>query len=299
MSIAVCGQQAAAGGLPAFEIHQDLLAPGPVQFASYGQGPSLLSLHGAMGGYDQGLVLARVTGADAGMQVLAPSRPGYRGTPLSSGVTPEAQADLYAALLDRLRVERATVIAVSGGGASALAFALRHPGRCRALILVSTCAVRNPMPIPVGFRIMTGLARWPGFVRFLRDRALRDPQRRLARSFSDEGQRQRLLDDPVAWPLYNDLRREMFTEMAARLPGTANDIQVTRTREFPLEQVRVPTLVIHGTRDPLLDYDRHGRQLAQRIPGARLLTLEEGGHAAIFSHRPQVADAVQRFLVGL
>ncbi len=297
MSIAVRGQQA-AGRLPAFDIHQEMLAPGPVQYATYGQGPVLLSLHGAMGGFDQGLVLARVTGADAGMRVVAPSRPGYRGTPLSSGATPEAQADLYAALLDRLQVDRTTVIAVSGGGASALAFALRHPRRCRALILVSTCAVRNPMPIPLGFRVMTGLARWPGFVRFMRDRALRDPEKRLARSFPDAGQQQQLLSDPVAWPLYNDLRREMFTEMAARLPGTANDIQVTRTREFPLEQVQVPTLVIHGTRDPLLDYERHGLQLAQRIPGARLLTLEEGGHAALFSHRQQVADAVQRFLAG-
>lgn len=297
MSIAVRGQQA-AGRLPAFDIHQEMLAPGPVQYATYGQGPVLLSLHGAMGGFDQGLVLARVTGVDAGMRVVAPSRPGYRGTPLSSGATPEAQADLYAALLHRLQVDRTTVIAVSGGGASALAFALRYPRRCRALILVSTCAVRNPMPIPLGFRVMTGLARWPGFVRFMRDRALRDPEKRLARSFPDAGQQQQLLSDPVAWPLYNDLRREMFTEMAARLPGTANDIQVTRTREFPLEQVQVPTLVIHGTRDPLLDYERHGLQLAQRIPGARLLTLEEGGHAALFSHRQQVADAVQRFLAG-
>jgi len=41
------------------------------------------------------------------MRVIAVSRPGYLGTPLADGETPEAQADLYAALLDTLGIARA------------------------------------------------------------------------------------------------------------------------------------------------------------------------------------------------
>jgi pimeloyl-ACP methyl ester carboxylesterase len=66
---------------------------GPVEYAEVGAGPAVLCLHGAMGGYDQSLLLARSAGAP-GFRYLAVSRPGYLGTPLSRGRTPEEQADL-------------------------------------------------------------------------------------------------------------------------------------------------------------------------------------------------------------
>ena len=60
---------------------------------------------------------------------------------------PEAQADLYAALLDLLKIDSVVVIGLSGGGASALQFALRHPERCRGLILISAISRQVP-PLP-------------------------------------------------------------------------------------------------------------------------------------------------------
>lgn len=271
---------------------------GLIHYADAGEGPAVLSVHGAMGGTDQGMILARVTGADAG-RVIAPARPGYLGTPLSSGVTPEAQADLFAALLDHLGLDRVAVIAVSGGGASALMFALRHPGRCRGLVLVSTCAGPEPMPIPPGFRLFGLLARWPNFVGWMKGRALRNPDRISSRSIPDPEHQRTLRADPVAMPLYRDLRAGMFDRLAERLPGTENDIGVTRRQHFPLAEIGVPTLVVHGTRDPLLPYERHGVELARRIPGAELLTVGEGGHAAIFTHRALIAPRVVGFLAAL
>ncbi|MGH2451014.1 MAG: alpha/beta fold hydrolase, partial [Candidatus Limnocylindria bacterium] len=44
-----------------------------------------------------------------------------------------------------------------------------------------------------------------------------------------------------------------------------------------LGEIRVPTLVLHGTEDPLLPYG-HAEALAAEIPGARLLPLEGTGH---------------------
>src|SRR5688572_25188150 len=109
---------------------------GAVEHVVAGEGAPVLALHGAMGGWDQSLLLASTLDLTR-FRALALSRPGYLGTPLAAGRTPEAQADLYAATLDALGVARTAVIAVSGGGPSAIRFALRHRERCWALVLVS------------------------------------------------------------------------------------------------------------------------------------------------------------------
>jgi pimeloyl-ACP methyl ester carboxylesterase len=77
--------------------------PGLAVNVSFGEGPAVLALHGAMGGYDQGLILARTIGPP-GYRFVSVSRPGYLGTPLCAGRTPEEQADLLAHLLDALGI---------------------------------------------------------------------------------------------------------------------------------------------------------------------------------------------------
>jgi pimeloyl-ACP methyl ester carboxylesterase len=44
-----------------------------------------------------------------------------------------------------------------------------------------------------------------------------------------------------------------------------------------LRNANTPTLVIHGTEDPILPYE-HGVSLAETIPGADLMTLDKAGH---------------------
>ena len=79
----------------------------------------------------------------------------------ASGATPEAQADLLAALLDTLAIGQAAVIAISGGGPAAIHFALRHPTRCRALVLCSTVSRANTFKVPFRFQFIKLLARLP------------------------------------------------------------------------------------------------------------------------------------------
>ena len=45
----------------------------------------------------------------------------------------------------------------------------------------------------------------------------------------------------------------------------------------PVSEIIAPTLVLHGTEDPLFPYE-HGEALAREIPGARLIPLEGAGH---------------------
>lgn len=270
-------------------------ARGPVECVVTGRGPAVLALHGAMGGWDQGVMLARLTGLDAGT-VIAPSRPGYPGTPLSSGAAPVAQADLCAALLDSLGVDDAVVVAISGGGPCALAFAERHRARCRALVLVSTCGGPMRVGIPLSFRLTRWLARWPRAVQWMRGRTLADVDRAASRSVRDPAARRRLLDDPVAGPLFRDLLSAPFERMAERLPGTGNDIAVTRRGGYALDRIRVPTLVVHGTEDRLLPFAEHGARLGWEIAGAECLVLEGGEHVAVFTHHAEVAARIAAFL---
>ncbi|MBI5580716.1 MAG: alpha/beta hydrolase, partial [Deltaproteobacteria bacterium] len=127
---------------------------GDVEYVEVGTGPVVISLHGAMGGYDQSLILAQTIGG-AGYRYLCVSRPGYLGTPLISGRSPEQQGDLIAALLETLDITQACAIAVSGGGPCAVQFGLRHPGLCKSLVLISTCATPLDTKIPAYFNIMT------------------------------------------------------------------------------------------------------------------------------------------------
>ncbi len=49
---------------------------------------------------------------------------------------------------------------------------------------------------------------------------------------------------------------------------------------FPLEQLSVPTLLIHARDDPLVSY-QSAADAAERIPGSVLVTLESGGHLGL------------------
>jgi pimeloyl-ACP methyl ester carboxylesterase len=59
----------------------------------------------------------------------------------------------------------------------------------------------------------------------------------------------------------------------------------------PLSSIAVPTLVIHGTADPMFPLE-HGRALAEEIPGARLLPLEGAGHGVERADWETIAGAI-------
>lgn len=269
-------------------------ARGAVEYAEYGAGPAVLCLHGAMGGWDQSLLLAR-TIADGGHRFIGVSRPGYLGTPLPGARSPEDQADLYAAFLDALGVRDVAVMAVSGGGPSAIHFALRHGERCRGLVLVSTTGGKVETRLPLAFHVLRLAARFPGLVGRMERKAKADPEAALRRSIPDAALRERTMASPAG-----DLLRELVAStndrMYFRLPGTLNDVAVTRARDYPLERIAVPTLVVHGTKDPLVPFAKHGKVLAERIPGAELVALDGGEHVGIFTHRDEVVPRVVRFL---
>src|ERR1044071_3011876 len=106
-----------------------------IEFAESGNGPAVLVVHGAGGGFDQGLALGEAFLGEH-FRIIAPSRFRYRGPPLPQNASADAQADAHLRLLDALQLERVPVIGVSAGGPSALQLCLKHPDRCSALVLI-------------------------------------------------------------------------------------------------------------------------------------------------------------------
>src|SRR5512143_3823740 len=101
---------------------------GPVEYAVLGRGPPILIVHGAGGGYDQGIEIGGPL-ARIGFRVVAMSRFGYLRTPRPEQAPALALADTLAARFGAQRIERAATLRASAGPPSAMEFALRHRER--------------------------------------------------------------------------------------------------------------------------------------------------------------------------
>jgi len=268
---------------------------GPLEYTDSGSGEPILAIHGAMGGHDQSAILAQ-TIAPESFRIIAVSRPGYLGTPISTGRTPEKQADCYAALLNHLKIDKVTVAAISGGGYSALYFAYRHPERCKALILCSTTGGPMEQKPPRSFKLKTALFRFDFVTRRMKQKIANNLEITLKRSIRFHEVRQALLNDEASMKLYRELTLGMFDGARNRLEGTFNDILITQKHSYPLAELKPPTLIIHGDSDPLLPLENHGAKLALEIPNASIYVAAKGEHVTLFTHRTEIRERVVEFL---
>lgn len=280
-------------------------ACGPIEYALAGggrNGEPVLSIHGAGGGFDQGLAFARPLAED-GHRVIAPSRFGYLRTPLPADASPAAQADAHACLLDALQVRRAVVIGGSAGAPSAMQLCLRHPQRCAALVLLVPLAHAprdGAAPAPatdvspstadiIDFVLGSDFVFW--VARHLaRDTLLRTmlatPPLELRRADADERARVRQVLREVA-------------PIRLRAAGLRNDAAIAAALpRYALERIAAPTLVI-GVEDDLFGTWRNARYTAEHIPGARFVGYPSGGHLwvgrqrAVWSEVAGFIDTVQ------
>lgn len=269
---------------------------GPIEYATAGDGPPLLSVHGAGGGFDQGLELAEPL-ARAGFRVIAMSRFGYLRTPLPPDASAAAQADAHACLLDALKVERAAVFGTSAGGPSSLQFALRHPERTTALVLLVPAAYAprpNEAPsmrAPRGTLFLFNTALRSDFLfwamgklaheTFVRG-ILGTPPELLAKASADERARvERIMDH--------------ILPVSPRRLGLLNDAAVTSSLvRYELEKIAAPTLAI-STADDLYGTFDGARYTAEHVSHGRFVGYPNGGHMLV-GHDAEARSEITAFL---
>ncbi len=212
---------------------------------------------------EAGRFVVRYDHRDTGRSTTYPvGSPGYTGTDLLADAT---------RVLDAHEIPAAHIVGVSAGAGFAQELALDRPERVLSLVLISTTfatAAGRSLPGPTeafGNFVATARVDWSD------DDSVVDYmvgyQRMLAGG-------QRPFDEAAAREL---VRRDI--ERARDYPAVQNhdSIHDDGGDYPPVSSIAVPTLVIHGTADPMFPIG-HGEALAEEIPDARLLRLEGAGH---------------------
>lgn len=276
-------------------------ALGPVEHAVLGDGPPVLVVHGSPGGIDQAAIMGRFLVA-AGRMAIVMSRPGYLGSPLDGRETIDQQTDLHAALLDALGIERAGVLAWSGGGPSSYRLAIRHPRRVAGLVVcagVSGAISRPKEGVSERLMFSTRIGDW-----LLHALAQHAPAQLISATLDAEGSLDKAaLKERSAEVFADDDKRAFVVDLATtvthrdREAGLDNDwAQFAAIESLELERVAAPTLIVQGSVDTDVAPE-HSDRAAAAIPGAELLTLDGGTHLAFWTH-PQ-AEAAQARALGV
>jgi pimeloyl-ACP methyl ester carboxylesterase len=202
-------------------------------------------------------------------------------SPKAAAYTLDEMAADAVGLLDHLQIGTAHVVGVSMGGMIAQLVAIDHPDRVASLVSIMST---------------TG------------NRRVGRPQPRMAMRLMRKGQREReayIEDHLETYRLIGsqrfDFEEDRKRERAARLfergvypAGSARQLGAVTAapdRTEALGKVSVPTTVIHGDADPLVDVSG-GRATAAAIPGAKLVILPGMGHDLPRELWPQIIDAI-------
>jgi pimeloyl-ACP methyl ester carboxylesterase len=224
-----------------------------------------------------GRFVIRYDHRDTGRSVTSePGRPEYTSTDLiADGV----------GVLDAHGIPAAHVVGVSAGGAFAQLLALEYPDRVLSLVLISTS------PATPGERgLPSATARYQRFVAsatvdWSDERSVIEYLADYARVLAGGA---RPFDEAAIQELVRRDVERAHNIAAAENHGLAAEGELPRAL---LSTIAVPTLVIHGTEDPMFPLE-HGEALAREIPGARLLTLEEAGHGVERADWETIARAI-------
>jgi pimeloyl-ACP methyl ester carboxylesterase len=243
---------------------------GTVEYALRGAGEPMLVSHGIFQGCDGALLSVRDLMPER--SVIAPSRFGYLGSDLPPNATPADQADAFVAVLDHLELDRVDVVGISAGATAALEFALHHPNRVTHLVLISanlpgsTTAVAQPSWARFLNRDI------PIWTLRLLNRRLLARMAGLPPNYRCSGEDERFVNEFI----------DSFFPIASKAAGIDFDAFSSNpaVNRCPLEELTVPTLLIHARDDPLVLYQA-AVEAAGRIPDSVLMTLESGGHLGL------------------
>jgi pimeloyl-ACP methyl ester carboxylesterase len=237
---------------------------------------------------ERGFYVVRFDNRDAGRSTHIKGRPPSVGQLLRRRISPvlytlSDMAEDAAVLLRELGLEPAHVVGASMGGMIAQTLAAEHPGSVRSLVSIMSS---------------TG-SRWSGqpsfaIYRYFLSRAPADREGYIERTvqvFTAIGSR----GLPQDTERHRDIAgrswdRGFDPAASGRQLGA---IIASGNRTGRLRSIAAPTLVIHGSKDPMVNRSG-GRATARAIPRAQMLTIQGMGHDLPEAAWPQLLDAISQ-----
>ncbi len=189
-------------------------------------------------------------------------------------------ADDLKGLLDHLGIARAVIGGMSQGGFVALRFALNHPERVAALVLLDTQAGAEE-PEKVGI--------YGSMLDVWEEDGLND---QLAETIA-------AIVLGNAWPGRFEWISKWRRQPRSLLRPAFNALARREDIHSRLGEIKAPALVIHGTADAAIDIELAERLCSGLANSVPLVTIEGGGHACNLTHPKLVNPVVQKFLAEL
>jgi pimeloyl-ACP methyl ester carboxylesterase len=251
------------------------------QLESQGSGPSLVLLHANGGDHrDFGAVAPAL--AESGWCVTTLDWPGQGQSPRSEPETAVGFGELLVQMLDDLGGEH-VLLGNSVGGFAALYAAARRPDRVAGLVLVSPGGF-SPQWIgtTLACKAIGSRRLAPAAYRNLPRLYLRDRNAAVAAAIERARESSRSAE-----------RAEVYASVWRSFTDPEHDARVLAP------DVRCPTLLAWGTRDPILPWHLDGRRARAALPNAHTVTFAGAGHQPFIERPAAFLERTAPFLTGL
>jgi pimeloyl-ACP methyl ester carboxylesterase len=256
-----------------------------VRYVRAGSGPAVVLVHG----FGSSLYTWKgvIPALAAGHHVVALDLPGFGGSDQPADLSFEDLPRAVLGLIDRLGIERASLVGNSMGGATAALVAAESPSRVNALVLIDAAGLdRDPSERPRLVRLVMSpagslIARLPG-KRLVVEASLRQV-------FHDAAH---VTPERVSEYLASARRQGTFPAM--RSLGASLGERTSMVQEA-LPRIVAPTLVLWGDDDRWIDI-AHADRFVAAIPGARKVIIAACGHVPQEEKPEEVARLLLEFL---
>lgn len=181
--------------------------------------------------------------------------------------TVDDMADDTVGLLDHLGVDSAHIAGMSMGGMITQVIAIRHPSKARSIASIMSAMGDDPV-----------LSQSSNAVKIFTEPAEHEREKAI----EQDVRHRRIISGP-GFPFDEDAARDLATRCYDRCHDPSGRlrqmlaIQASPPRKAALSALTIPTVVIHGTDDPLVPVE-NGRRMAAVVPGAELVEIEGMGH---------------------
>lgn len=261
-----------------------------IYYKNWGAGRPVILSHGWPQDADSWEAQQRFL-AGRGYRVIAHDRRGHgRSSQPWTGNDMNTYADDLAALLDHLDLHEVTLVGFAAGGGEAVRYIGRHgTSRLAQLVLVSAVP-------PFLLRTHDNPDGIPADVFDALRAALRADRSQCYRDLADGP----YFGHNRAGPRCSRGIRDAFwlQSMRSGAHNTHDCVTAFSATDFraDLDEVDIPTLVIHGDDDQVVPVDVAGRRTAARIPGAELIVYPGAPHGVTDTHREQLGADLLTFL---